>query len=207
MVNGFARWRISKHESGNKAFRAACECVFVFVRNLGLKILASCFKPQFATIFAKPGLSPDRHLDKQYAAINSGPSPTVHNGFQKSWCPLAERYHYWDVFRHCFRQRVCQRRPASQFAGQSNSRNTVSHMCRRKCNVSWMQCFGAGLFDATLLQQDQVQNLKQKTIKTNYQIENANVPVTNEKKYFANLRVNWKNGNPTGRIWVETWNF
>ena len=190
MVNGFARWRISKHESGNKAFRAACECVFVFVRNLGLKIHASCFKPQFATIFAKPGLSPDRHLDKQYAAINSGPSPTVHNGFQKSWCPLAERYHYWDVFRHCFRQRVCQRRPASQFAGQSNSRNTVSHMCRRKCNVSWMQCFGAGLFDATLLQQDQVQNLKQKTIKTNYQIENANVPVTNEKKYFANLRVN-----------------
>lgn len=182
MVNGFARWRISKHESGNKVFRAACECVFV--RNLGLTILASCFKPQFATIFAKSRLSPDRHLDKQYAAKHSGLSPTVHNGFQKSWCPLAEPYHYWDVFHHCFRQSVCPKGPASQF-------DLLATMCRRKCNVSWMQCFGAGLFDATLLQQDQVQNLKQKTIKTNYQIENANVPVTNEKnKYFANSGVN-----------------
>jgi hypothetical protein len=50
-----------------------------------------------------------------------------------------------------------------------------------------MQCFGAGLFDATLLQQDQVQNLKQKTIKTNYQIENANVPATNEKKHILQI--------------------
>lgn len=70
------------------------------------------------------------------------------------------------------------------------------------CNVLARVCLMLRCFNKI---RSKIWNKKQS--KQTTKLKMRTFPQQTKKTYFANLGVNWKNGNPTGRIWVETWNF